>query len=358
MQVFLRARGFSDAEVGYLQGVMALAGVVGPIAVGHLADRFGRRRWALLACVALFAAVLPPLNATTVFLPAAILAAGIGLFGRTAIPLTDTLASCELPEPTRDYGRVRVWGSIGFVLTLVVIRVFGLIDESSSTSIMTAMLVTAGLCFLSSSALPDHHRARREAEAQADTGGGFDAVFWLFVFVALTHRLGMSAYYFFFTNYLRDVLKMEQAAWVWCIGAAAEIPLLFAGGWVIRRFGIPAMLMASLAAVSVRLCVYAWAPVLAVILPVQVLHALTFGAFHAASIEFLRRKVPAARRGVAVALYMSLSLGVSNWIGSSVGGVIVEHWGYASLYLIYSFPPLVGLACVALARKKLRLAEG
>jgi PPP family 3-phenylpropionic acid transporter len=242
-------------------------------------------------------------------------------------------------------------------VTLVVIRVFSLIDEASSTSIMTAMLVTAGLCLLSSSALPDHHRVRRQAAARADTGGGFDGVFWLFVLVALTHRLGMSAYYFFFTNYLRDVLKMEQAAWVWCIGAAAEVPLLFAGGWVIRRFGIPAMLMASLAAVSIRLCVYAWVPVLAVILPVQVLHALTFGAFHAASIEFLRRKVPAARRGVAMALYMSLALGVSNWIGSSVGGVIVEHWGYASLYLIYAAPPLVGLVCVALAWKKLRLAQ-
>ena len=41
---------------------------------------------------------------------------------------------------------------------------------------------------------------------------------------------------------------------------------------------------------------------------VQLLHSMTFGLFHAASIEFLRRKVPAARRGMAMALYMSLSL--------------------------------------------------
>lgn len=354
-QVFLRARGFSNAEVGYLQGLMALAGVAGPIVVGHLADRFARRRLALLACLAAFIAVLGPLNATTNFAAAALLAMGLGLSGRTAIPLTDTLAANELPDPTHNYGRVRLWGSVGFVCTLLAIRQMGLVDESSSTSIMRAMLVGAAACLATSGFLPDRRRGHSGAPTPQAGGRHFDRLFWLFILVVALHRLGMSSYYFFFTNYLRDVLKLQQAAWVWAVGAAAEVPLLFCAGRIIRWMGIRWMLIVSMASITVRLAVYALVPSLAVILPVQLLHALTFGFCHAASIEFLRRKVPAQRRGLAMALYMSLALGLPNFIGSSIGGLVVEHWGYAVLYLLYAAPPVAGIACVVLAGRRLEL---
>ena len=354
MQLFLRGRGFSMAEVGYLQGFMALAGVCGAVGIGYLADRVGRRI-VLIGCVAIYAVLLPVLNTVSVFLPAALLAAGVGLFLRTSIPITDAIAAGELPHAARNYGRVRIWGSVGFIVTLLCIRAGSLIDESSSTSIMIPMLVTAFLCLVSSVCLPDSHRARDHPRPAAGEGGHFDAVFWVFLVGTGMHALGMSSCYYFFTNYLRDVLKMDQAAWVWAIGPTAEIPMLFCGGWFIRRWGIRWMLVISMAAVSVRVCIVGLVPHLGAVLAAQLLHALTFGLFHAASIEFLRRKVPARRRGVAMAIYMSVGLGLSGWIGSSLGGVIVENWGYATLYLLYAIPPLVGIVCVVLAGRRLDL---
>ena len=354
MQLFLRGRGFSMAQVGYLQGFMALAGACGAVGIGHLADRLGRRT-VLIACVAIYAILLPVLNTISVFLPAVFLAAGVGLFLRTSIPITDAIASGELPQAARNYGRVRIWGSVGFIVTLLAIRLGRLIDETHSTSIMIPMLVAAVLCLLSSAFLPDSHRASDHPKSAAPDGGHFDAVFWLFLLAGGMHALGMSSCYFFFTNYLRDVLKMNQSAWGWAIGPAAEIPMLFCGGWFIRRWGIRRMLIVSMAAVSVRVCIYGLVPHLGAILPAQLLHALTFGMFHAASIEFLRRKVPARRRGLAMAIYMSVALGLSGWIGSSVGGVIVQDWGYATLYLLYAIPPLVGIVCVVLAGRRFDL---
>jgi len=361
VQLFLRARGFSDAEVGYLQGLLALASVAGPLAAGHLADRLGRRRLALAAGLAVAAAVLPPLDSAGSFAAAAALLVALGLFGRTAIPLTDTLASAELPDPTHTYGKVRVWGSAGFIAVLAAVALFGLIDETSGTSIMYAMLVTTCACLGSSLLLPDSHRraahpAARPRGAGNRTPAAFDAVFWLFLAVAASQALGMSAYYFFFTNYLRDVVGLNPAGWVWAIGPAAEMPMLFCAGRLIRRFGLRAMLGASLASVSVRLVVYALAPSLWAILPVQLLHAASFGLFHAASIEFLRRKVPAERRGLAMAAYMSLGLGLPNWLASSAGGLIVERAGYAALYLLYAAFPAAGLALVAAAGARLNVA--
>lgn len=353
VQVFLRARGFSDAQVGYLQGLLALAGVLGPMAAGYVADRLNRRRAVLAGCLLVFALLLVPLNATSNFWLAAVLVAGIGFAVRPPIPLTDTLAAGGLPDPVHQYGRVRAWGSVGFVATLAVLSLLRLVDEKSSASMMRCMLVTAGLCLVSSLSLHEGHRQERTRPVSAGSGSAFDRTFGLVLAAMAMHQLGMAAYYSFFTIYLHDVVKMQNAAWVWAIGTAAETPMLFYAGRVIRRFGLQAMLIASMAAVSFRLGIYALVPVLWVILLSQLLHAMTFGLFHAASIEFLRRKVPAARRGLGMALYMSMAVALPTWIGSSVGGRVIEQWGYSALYLAYAAAPLVGIALLASAGRGL-----
>jgi PPP family 3-phenylpropionic acid transporter len=149
---------------------------------------------------------------------------------------------------------------------------------------------------------------------------------------------------------------MRQAAWVWAIGSAAEIPMVFFAGRIIRRLGLVSMLIVSMLAVSARLAVYALFPTLWAALPVQILHALAFGLFHPACIEFVRRSAPARRQGLAMALYTSLSIGLPSLVGSAMGGWIIERWGYAPLYLSYAAAPLVGVACLAATAKKMRLA--
>jgi len=353
-QLLLQARGFTKAEIGLLQGFMALAGMCGPMVLGYLADRSGQRRTFLALSLLASTLLLLPLNATKGFWAAALLTAGLGFTVRTPVPLTDALTAGELPDPVHQYGRVRVWGSIGFATALLGIRLLGLVDETSARSMRAAMLATTVVCLVSSLLLPEHGRAKHKDTPQAGGGsGGFDAVFWLFIAVAALHQFGMAAYYSFFTIYLHDRLGMESAAWVWGIGAAAEVPLLFYGGRIINRFGLTGMLTASLGSVTVRLGVIGLLPTLWAILPSQALHAMTFGLFHAASIEFLRRKVPAARRGLAMALYISLAGALPGLVGSSLGGIIVERLGYSVLYTTYAAVPLLGMALLATARGKL-----
>lgn len=352
-QLLLQARGFTKAQIGLLQGFMSLAGMCGPMVLGYLADRSGQRRTVLALSLLASALLLLPLNATKGLLAAALLTTGLGFTVRTPVPLTDALAAGELPDPVHQYGRVRVWGSIGFATALLGIRLLGLVDETSARSMTAAMLATTVVCLASSLLLPEHGRAEHKDVRRAGGSGGFDAVFWLFIAVAALHQFGMTAYYSFFTIYLHDRLGMESAAWVWGIGAVAEVPLLFYGGRIIKRFGLTGMLTASLGSVTVRLGVIGLLPTLWAILPSQALHAMNFGLFHAASIEFLRRKAPAARRGLAMALYISLAGALPSLVGSSLGGIIVERLGYSVLYTTYAAAPLLGMALLATARGKL-----
>jgi PPP family 3-phenylpropionic acid transporter len=360
LQLFLRAKGFSDSEVGLLQGLVGLAGVAGPMVVCYLADRFGKRRALLVACLAVFAALMLllnatglPLNATGTLAVTAALAAGVGFVSRTPIPLTDTLATHELPDPANQYGKVRVWGSLGYVATLLGIRALGLVDEQSSTSMAVAMAAPAVLAIFSTLPLPDRHRAADAHTAASAPGGGFDWVFWLFLLAAGLHQVGITAHYSFFSLYLHDVLGMGQGGWVWAIGSIFELPMIFFAGRILRALGLGWAMIAAMAAVSLRLTIYALLPVLTAVLAAQALHALTFGLYHVASIEFLRRKAPPGRRGLAMALYMSLVIGLPGLIGSSVGGTLIEHWGYRTLYLSYAIPPMLGVICLAAAAGRL-----
>jgi MFS transporter, PPP family, 3-phenylpropionic acid transporter len=347
-QVFLRALGFSIAEAGHLQGIASLAGVCGPVSIGYLADRLGRRKTLLVASIVVYALFLTPLGHTHAFIPAALLVVGVGFASRALIPLTDALAAGELPDPAHNYGRVRVWGSLGFVAIsgLLGWQWLGLIDQSDSASMLRCMLVAAALCLTSAMFLPDRHCATPRGEPRPRSTGHFDWVFWVFLVAAAMHQFAMFGYYSFFTLYLKDVLGRNDAGWIWAIGSAAEIPMLFFAGSIILRFGLASMLMVSMFAVSVRLAIYATTPSLALVIPTQLLHALTFGLYHAASIEFLRRRAPAERRGLAMALYMSLAIGLPGCISSSLGGEIVERFGFATMYGIYAMVPLIGLILI------------
>jgi len=364
-QLLLRARGFTESQVGYLLGLLALAEVAGPMALGWAADRLAAHRWMLAAhrwmlaaCLVAFALLVVPLGLTSTFWATALLVLGIGFTARVPIPLADTLASAHLPDPAHDYGRVRLWGSIGFITTLFGIRIFRLVDETSSWSMISAMLVAVAICLLSVAFLPGGAAPEEPDGQAAEDGGGFDAVFWVFILAAALHMLGMASYYSFITMYLHDEVGMESGAWVWALGSVWEIPILFLGGRIIRRFGLRAMLMAAMAGAATRLTIFAVAPFLWVVLPTQVLHAATFGLFHAASIEFIRRKVPAARRGAAMALYMSIVIALTRLVGSAAGGIIIERLGYSTLYLGYALFPLAGLLIMAAAGPKMNIPTG
>jgi PPP family 3-phenylpropionic acid transporter len=79
----------------------------------------------------------------------------------------------------------------------------------------------------------------------------------------------------------------------------------------------------------------------------QLLHALTFGTFHTAAVAYVNAKIPAERRGLGMAIYNAIGIGLASFLASIAGGYIVEAHGYTVLFLSYAAVPLGGIAILA-----------
>jgi PPP family 3-phenylpropionic acid transporter len=382
LPLYLGARGFSPSKIGLLLGSCELAGIAGPILVTFLADRLQRyRRFIVLSLLGSVGCFLL-LHATRSFAAVLLLTIALGFCNRPMIPLTDALFGRALDDPVRQYGLVRVAGSLGFLVTSLALQFTGWVSVREPVSILVGFAALAVPAAIAVASFPSVPRQAETRSGTAPTGSGpaaalptaaaretpplpapdpaftprpsgFDARFWTVIGVLFLARFGMTAHYSFFSLYFRDTFTAANLSAVWAIGAAAEVPMVLFSGRILARFGTRAALTVAVAAISVRLALYGLFPVLGVVLPAQLLHALTFGMLHTASVAYVNATIHASRRGLGMAVNNALSLGLASFAASAVGGYLVEAVGYRVLFLAYAAVPLLGVAVLAARGRRL-----
>jgi len=343
-QLYLRARGYSPSSVGILLGCFSIAEVAGPLLIGRIVDRGQNYRLLLLSVLTASIVFILPFHFVSGLWLGIPLVTVFGLAARTTGSLTDAFVGRIIADPVHRYGYIRVWGSLGFIATSLFLQVTKLVDGKSALSILLALIATTLLALGASALLPGGVLPLREKKSYPSDGfGKMRSPFWLGVTIICLGYIGMASHYSFFSLYIQDTLGLSTVSLFWAVSTTAEVPFIFFSGSIIRRLGIaPAMAM-SLAAIVVRLTIYALFPVYPVILAAQLLHAFTFGLFHATSVAFIFTTVPEKHRATGMALFVSLSGSGGLFLGSTVGGFIIEAWGFSVLYLLYAIPPLLAL---------------
>ncbi len=354
LQLFLKARGLPLSRIGLLLGILELAGIGGPIILSHLADRRSAYRFLLFAglLVSIFAFI--PLQLTTALPVFLVCIALMGFSYRAAIPLLDSLLGRILPEPSRQYGGLRVAGSISFTVVSLLLQLTGAISGDSSVSILVAFGAATALAAMAIWLIPAPPavRARNDTVPVKD-GDGLDAKFWTVIGIIFLGRFGLGAYYSFFSLYLHDTFGLSGVGLLWAIGSLAEIPMVFFSGALIARLGIRVLLAVSLAAISLRLGMFILAPSILVVALAQLLHAFTFGTFHTASVAYVNARVAPARRGMGMAIYNSVGGGLSTFLAAVLGGYFLESHSYRSLFFLYALVPLAGVIALAIFGKRI-----
>jgi PPP family 3-phenylpropionic acid transporter len=350
-QLFLKARGFSLSQMGVLLACAQLAGMVGPLALGRAADRSGRFRRMLIACVSASTLAMFPLIFTNRFILVVPLVVLVGMSYHSLIPLTDALSNRRLDNPEQNWGRVRLFGTVSFILVSLLYRFSGLIDGSSSQSIFLNQAVLAALYFATLFLLP----RRQESEADPlhlSDGIKLDRTFWLGIGIIFLASFSSSSYLSFLSLYLQESLGINNVSGMWAVSATIEIPVFFYAGRLIRRFGLRAMFLTAFAAIILRLLLYAIFPNRPAIVAAQLLHGITFGLFHATAVRWVSGIAGQRRIGAAMTIYSALGNGLALFFGSLVGGYLIEAVGFRVFYSLYSLPALIAIIILLAAGRR------
>lgn len=342
--------GFSAARIGELIAIPMLMRCIAPSLWGWLGDTSGQR----LAIVRL-GAVLTALTFCGIFyrqdyLWLALIMALHSFFWHAVLPQFEAITLSHLGAQSARYSLIRLWGSVGFIATVVglgwVLEQQGL---DSYPAVMLAILLGIVICSL----LVQSPAAQTPAQRQGGAGAFFaqlrrPGVLAFFCSAGLM-QLSHGPYYTFLSLHLEALgYSRSLIGSMWALGVVAEIGLFVVMTKVLRRFTLKQLLLASLLLASLRwLLLGTMAGHLPVLLLAQLLHAATFGSFHVAAIHYVQRSFSDALQGQGQAFYASLS-GVGGALGALYSG-----YSWNSLGAIWTFfiAALVSLfAALLLAR--------
>ena len=355
--VWLEWRGLSPGEIGIvLSAPLAVRIVITPV-ISFAADRAGDRRrvlillaWGALCGLSLFTLA----SGFYTILAIAILAA---FFWTSVMPVTEAIAMDGVRRSGHDYGRMRLWGSLTFIAASFAGGI-GL-QTWGAPAALWLMIAATGSIVAAAYLLPRPVGKGRLKEATAlpqirvkDAVSLMRAPLFL-LFLAATGLVQAShaVYYAFGTIHWQSLnISPGVIGLLWAVGVIAEILLFMFSGRAVAALGTVNLIILAALAGILRWTITAFSPPLWVLFPVQVLHALTFGAAHLGAVHFISQAIPEKTSATAQGLYAACSAGIAMGAAILASGALYEALGgYA--YLAMAALCLVSLAgTVVLAR--------
>ncbi len=334
--LYLIAAGMSAVEIGVLMSVPQLTRIVAPHLWGWLADRSANR-----LRVAQFAGVAGTLAWLGVFAGAhfawlfAVLLA-MTFFWSAALPLVDATTLSHLGDETARYGRVRVWGSLGFIVAVV--GVGHALDAVPTKAVLWIVLGLMGGMLGFCWAVPDSRIAPHESDNLP-----IRYILKRPEVIALISACALMAaahgpYHTFYTIHLVDHgYSKSLAGWLWALGTTCEIGIFIWMPHLYRAFTPRQILLASFGLAAARFLMIGWLPgSLAALLVAQALHAASFGSFHAAAIGVVHKLFRGRHQARGQAIYGSLAYGVGGALGGFASGYAWAGLGPALTFTLAS----------------------
>ncbi len=339
--LYLQSQGFDAFAIGSLMAILMATKVVAPNVWGWLGDHLGHRMLLVRLASALSLASLLAMFGVHGFLGIALVMTFYSFFWNASLPQFEVVVFNHLGQDAERYSRLRLWGSVGFILTVVMVG--WLVDRQGTEVVLPALVTVFTGILLSSLLVGDGDGELRESQSsilavlkKPHVLAFFAAVF----FMQMSH----GPYYAFFSIYLQDYhYSKSDIGLLWSIGVIAEVLLFLFMHRLLRRWPSTAILRVSLVLAALRWLFIGWFPdEVPVLVLAQLLHAASFGSFHASAIHMVHEYFRGRHQGRGQALYASLSFGAGGAVGTFASGMIWEQWGAALAYTMASATALLG----------------
>jgi len=341
--LYLKSINFNAEQIGILSAIVVGTKIFSTYCWGWVVDHTGQRmriiQLASLFSALTFVAVLFVKD----FWALAFILFLFSIFWSASLPQVEAATLSHLGESSHAYTVIRLWGSVGFI---IIVWSLGIVFESLSISyVPLILLISMVLVWMLTLSIPEippeHHDEPAESLKEILRKPKVIALLLACFLMLASH----GPYYTFYSIYLEDYgYSRSFIGQMWALGVIAEVVLFLFMQRLIAVFGLRRLLLLSLFLAGVRWMLIAFFVDKLVLLGfAQILHAATFGIYHAVAIQYIHKYFTGKLQGRGQGLYSSASFGAGFAIGSLLTGYGWESLGATACFTIASASAFVAM---------------
>jgi len=332
--LYLKELGYSATQTGILIGVLMATKVIAPNIWGWIADHTGKRmtivRSGCLFAALTYAGIFLDQQFWWLFFSMMV----FSFFWNAALPQFEATTFNHLGDRSHHYSSIRLWGSIGFVLAVVGL---GYVFENISILQLPVFILSllVGIWLLSM-IVPESASGHLAMDNEPlVTVLKKPAVVGLLLTCFLM-QASHGPYYAIYSRYMQNFgYSVSDIGWLWALGVGSEVLVFIYMYRLFQRVKLRDLLLVSLFLATLRWLMIAIAPQnLSLMLFAQLLHAATFGVYHATAIRLIHQLFRGRHQGKGQALYSSVSFGAGGALGSLYSGLAWDYLGKPAMFYI------------------------
>lgn len=328
---YLNSVGFSKSGIGFILGWTPVVALLVQPAWGMLGDRIPVKNhllWALLAANTIVIALIPFGRGVAWV---AVLLVLLKVFQGPAGNMSNTIALEDLKERRREFGPVRMAGTIGYTAYYVALGpVLARWGFTAAFLLSAATLLSALVASFRLPRVTGHQYGRTKVSYRALYG---DPELILLVVFACLLMMAMYHYYNSFTIHLRELTGSDSAgALAVAISTAGEIPFLLLSGRIVRRFGVRATVCAAGLMMGLRFLIWGLVRNPVVLVSSQLLHATNYVVLDYCLAVYINEKMPAELKATGQAFKTVVGFTLPLAVGSPIVGVLSDLLGIQAVF--------------------------
>lgn len=325
--LYLQSLEFNAFQIGVLMSLLQVSRIFAPNLWGWLADHTGKRvavvQLAALLSLVFYLGFFVGNSFGWMFAVMALMS----LFWSASLPLVEAITLGHLGAGGEGYGRIRVWGSVGFIIAVIILGY--VLDYAPVRALLWIVLGLKLGIFLLSRKMPEPRLSSHHTD---------DHSIWrilrrpdiaLFLLACFLMAAAHGAYYTFYSIYLVEHgYSTSAVGWLWALGVICEVLVFLWMPRLAARFGLWRILMASFALAALRFFAIGWGvEVAALVIFAQTLHAASFGSYHAAAVALVHQIFRGRHQAKGQGLYTSVSFGLGGTLGGLLSGFTWDTLG-------------------------------
>ena len=350
LTIYYQDLGLTGTQIGLLASMPPLLSLMSAPVWGIVSDTMKQRKLSLLIAIGgaiLLALALSVARGFFWLIPTVML---FSFFFSPIMPLVDTTTISMLGGQKERYGRLRLWGAVGWGVAAPVVG--WLIETDSAAWSFWAYAALMALGFLIALGVPETGRIK--AASQLDLRISLASPRWLlFLIITFSGGMTLSMISNFLFLFLRQLGADEfSLGLTLTVATLSELPILFFSSRLLSRWSAGQLIGVALLVFAIRALAYSFIAVPWLALLIQLLHGPTFSLMWIAGVSYADRIAPTGLEATAQGLFSGVMLGIGSASGAFLGGLVYEHVGLVAMFRLAALISLVGMGFVRLVEKK------